>query len=123
MPQIASVSVCVVRVPLDRVTSFATRTVKTRDYCLVKIQSTTGVEGIGFCYVGTGGGAIARVAVEELLAPILVGQYPTRIEGLWREMYGEVLLQGPSWQRNARDQCIGHRALGFECTDGSQSFI
>lgn len=94
MPKIQSVSVCVARVPLDVVTSFATRTVSTRDYCLVKVRSTDGVEGIGFCYVGSAGGNIARVAVEELLAKKLIGQDSLRVEGLWHDMYQESLLQG-----------------------------
>ena len=94
MPTIQSVSVCVARVPLDAVTSFATRTVSARDYCLVKVRSSTGVEGIGFCYVGSAGGNIAKVAVEELLAPKLIGQESLRVEGLWQEMYSESLLQG-----------------------------
>ena len=42
MSTIESVHVCVARVPLDRVTSFATRTVSARDYCLVKVRSTRG---------------------------------------------------------------------------------
>jgi L-alanine-DL-glutamate epimerase-like enolase superfamily enzyme len=94
MARIASVSVCAVRVPLDRTTSFATRTVQSRDYCLVKIRSTDEVQGIGFCYAGTSGGNVARMAIEELLAPILIGQDSTRVEGLWREMYRETLLEG-----------------------------
>jgi L-alanine-DL-glutamate epimerase-like enolase superfamily enzyme len=94
MPRITSVSVCAVRVPLDRVTSFATRTVSARDYCLVKVRSSDGSEGIGFCYVGTAGGNIARTAVEELLAPMLLGQDSHRVEGLWDEMYRETILHG-----------------------------
>ena len=94
MSKIESVSVSVVRVPLDRVTSFATRTVSARDYCLVKVRSTEGVEGIGFCYVGSAGGRIAQVAVEELFAPKLIGQDSFRVEGLWQTMYAEALLQG-----------------------------
>src|SRR3989442_682184 len=94
MPHIRSVSVCAVRVPLDRATSFSTRTVKARDYCLAKVRSTDGVEGIGFCYVGTAGGNIAQAAAEELLAPLVVGQDSSRVEGLWEEMYRETLLHG-----------------------------
>ena len=94
MSKIESVSVCIARVPLDTVTSFATRTVSARDYCLVKVRSVDGVEGIGFCYVGSAGGRIAQIAVEELLAPRLVGQDSLRVEGLWQEMYSESLLQG-----------------------------
>jgi L-alanine-DL-glutamate epimerase-like enolase superfamily enzyme len=83
-------------VPLDTVTSFATRTVSARDYALVKVRSVDGVEGIGFCYVGSAGGRIAQVAVEELLAPGLVGQDSLRVEGLWQAMYQDSLLQGRS---------------------------
>lgn len=94
MPRIQSVSVCIARVALDNVTSFATRTVSARDYCLVKVRSSDGVEGIGFCYVGSAGGNIAGAAVKELLAKKLVGQESLRVEGLWQEMYSESLLQG-----------------------------
>jgi L-alanine-DL-glutamate epimerase-like enolase superfamily enzyme len=91
---ISSVSVCSVRVPLDRVTSFSNRSVKVRDYCLVKLRSADGSQGIGFCYVGSSAGNIARVAIEELLAPMLIGEESTRVEGLWQEMYREALLHG-----------------------------
>ena len=94
MPRIASVSVCSARVPLDRVASFATRTVKVRDYCLVKVRSTDGAEGIGYCYVGNTAGHIVRTAVQDLLAPMLIREESTRVEGLWEEMYREALLHG-----------------------------
>jgi len=80
MSHIASVSVCTARVPLDRVTSFATRTVRARDYCLVKVHSSEGVEGIGFCYAGSLAVDVTRVAVVTLLAPLLVGAAYTRVE-------------------------------------------
>jgi L-alanine-DL-glutamate epimerase-like enolase superfamily enzyme len=94
MPRISSISVCAARIPLDRVTSFATRTVKSRDYCLAKVRSAEGVEGIGFCYVGTSGAGIATAAIQELLAPIVVGQESERVEGLWEQMYRETILHG-----------------------------
>lgn len=94
MAKIQSIQVAVARIPLDKVTSFATRTVKARDYALVKVRSEAGHEGIGFCYVGSSGGPIAIAAVQELLAPILLGQNSTRTEGLWQEMYRESMLQG-----------------------------
>ena len=94
MPRIVSVSVCSARVPLDRVTSFATRTVKARDYCLVKVRSTGGAEGVGYCYAGSTAGSIVRSAVQDLLAPMLIGDESTRIEGIWEDMYREALLHG-----------------------------
>jgi L-alanine-DL-glutamate epimerase-like enolase superfamily enzyme len=94
MPRIEAVEVTVARIALDQVTSFATRTVTHRDYCLVKVRSTDGIEGIGFCYAGSAGGNIAKVAVAELLAPMLIGEESTRTEGLWEEMYRNAILQG-----------------------------
>lgn len=94
MPKIESVHVAVARVPLDRPTSFSTRTVLERHFCIVKLRSAEGVEGIGFCYAGSSGGDVVKVAVEQLLAPVLVGQDSLRSEGLWSAMYQESLLQG-----------------------------
>ena len=96
MPIIESVQVASVPVPLDVVTSFATRTVSERHYCIVKVRSKDGHEGVGFCYVGSAAGSIAKVAVEQLLAPKLIGQNSHRSEGLWSEMYAESILQGRS---------------------------
>ncbi len=94
MPIIDSIHVAAVVVPLDVVTSFATRTVSERHYCLVKVRSTDGVEGIGFCYVGSAAGDLAKVAVEQLFAPRLLGRESHVSEGLWQTMYQESVLQG-----------------------------
>ena len=132
MPRIQSVSVCIARVELDNVTSFATRTVSGRDYCLVKVRSAEGIEGIGFCYAGSAGGNIAKAAVAELLAKKLVGQESLRVEGLWQDMYSESLLQGRAgsvmrgisildtalWDLNARAAKMPlHLFLGASVTD------
>ncbi len=137
MAKIESVSVSIARVALDTVTSFATRTVSARDYCLVKVRSTEGVEGIGFCYVGSAGGRIAQIAVEELLAPRLIGQESLRVEGLWQEMYQESLLQGRSgaamraisildtalWDLNARTAKLPlHLYLGAYVTESVPAY-
>lgn len=127
MPKVQAIEVAVARVALDQVTSFATRTVTHRDYCLVKVRSTDGVEGIGFCYVGSAGGNLAKVAIAELLAPMLIGQESTRTEGLWEEMYRHAILQGRAgsvmraisildvamWDLNARSARLPlHQYLG-----------
>ena len=93
MATIESISVATARVPLDNVTSFATRTVSARDYGLVKVRAG-GIEGIGFCYVGSSGGALVAHAVEHLLAPILLGRDSLLVEGLWQRMFEETVLQG-----------------------------
>ncbi|ARP96495.1 mandelate racemase/muconate lactonizing enzyme family protein [Bordetella genomosp. 13] len=127
MPKIVSVEVCAAAVPLDKVTSFSNRTVSTRHYGLVKVRSDEGVEGIGFCYVGSAAGSIFVAAVQDLLAPVLLGRDPHAVEGLWRDMYQEALLQGRQgtvmraistldtalWDLNARAAGMPlHRYLG-----------
>jgi len=94
MPRIASVSFAVCRVPLDKVTSFSTRTVTAREYCLVKVVSDDGAEGIGFCYGGHKAARIVAVAIEDLLAPLLIGQDSLEVERLWEVMYRAALLHG-----------------------------
>jgi L-alanine-DL-glutamate epimerase-like enolase superfamily enzyme len=124
---ITSVLACNVSVPLDNPTSFSTRHVTARDYTLVRILGEDGVEGIGFCYAGSSSGDIVTTAVRELLAPLLVGQDPYWVEGLWQEMYQEALLHGrvgsvmraisaldiALWDRNARAVNLPlHKYLG-----------
>jgi L-alanine-DL-glutamate epimerase-like enolase superfamily enzyme len=132
MSIIKSVHVANISVPLDTITSFSTRTVSERHYCLVKVTNTDGVEGIGFCYVGSKAGEIAKVAVEQLLAPLLIGQDSHRSEGLWQTMYSESILQGRSgavmrgisildtaiWDLNARTAGLPlHKYLGAVVLD------
>src|SRR5690349_11504094 len=94
MAKIKSVSVCIARVPLDSAVTFSTRTVTAREYCLVKVQSVDGIEGIGYCYAVNVSGRLLSVAVTDLLGARLIGQESLRVEGLWQEMYQEALLQG-----------------------------
>lgn len=127
MPIIASIETCAATVPLDKVTSFSNRTVTSRHYGLVKVRSADGIEGIGFCYVGSAAGELFRVAVEQLLAPVLLGKDSLAVEALWRDMYQEALLQGRMgtvmralsaldialWDMNARSAKLPlHKYLG-----------
>lgn len=114
--RIVSVEACTVQVPLDKVTFFSTRAVTNRNYGLVRIRTADGLEGIGFCYAGSAVGGLVASAVRELFAPLLIGEDPWRVEGLWDKMYREALLHGRNgsvmralsiidnalWDRNAR---------------------
>jgi L-alanine-DL-glutamate epimerase-like enolase superfamily enzyme len=125
--KIDRVSVCLVRVPLESVTSFATRTVTARDYVLVRVRADDGHAGIGFFYAGHRGGTVAEAATRELLAPMLIGRDPYQVEGLWEALYQEWLLQGRTglvmrglsaldiaiWDRNAQAAGLPlHKFLG-----------
>ena len=92
--KISSVSAVTVRVPLANPPSFSTRRVTAREYTLVRVRDEDGVEGVGFTHAGPSGAAVITSAVRELLASVVVGEDPYRVEGLWREMYQESLLHG-----------------------------
>lgn len=94
MTVISEVHARAVRVPLERPLAFSTRGVVAREYTLVRVRCTDGAEGIGFSYAGNGGAAVLASAVRQLLAPVLLGEDPYRVEGLWREAYQETLLHG-----------------------------
>jgi len=114
--RIVAVEARTVRVPLDRVTSFATRAVSARDYTLVRVRTADGHQGIGFCYGGHRAGSLVTHAVRELFAPVLMERSAIDVEGLWLDLYRESLLQGRAgsvmralsildvalWDRNAR---------------------
>jgi L-alanine-DL-glutamate epimerase-like enolase superfamily enzyme len=114
--RIVAVEARTIRVPLERHTAFATRVVAARDYTVVRVKTADGYEGIGFCYSGSRAGALVTYAVRELFAPLLRERSALEVEGLWREMYQESLLQGRAgcvmralsiidialWDRNAR---------------------
>lgn len=81
-------------VPLERTTSFSSRTVDHRWYMLVRIRDTDGVVGTGFCYAGSDGGTIPAIAVRDLFNVVLMGADSTRTTGLWDQMYNLALLHG-----------------------------
>ena len=111
MPKIASVSVCIARVPLDNAVTFSTRTVTAREYCLVKVRSTEGVEGIGYCYAVNSSGRLLSVAVTDLLAARLVGEN------------FDVFHRNPAHQRNLLGQLRGTHKTQIEVAGRSFQLI
>lgn len=95
MTTIERVSATPVRIPLEQPLWFSTRHVTSRDFCLVDVEAG-GERGRGYIYAGTAGARTVATAVDELLAPILVGADPFDTEALWQRMYQETLLLGRS---------------------------
>ena len=69
---------------------------------LVEVETDTGVVGIG--EAGIGGGATADV-IAKSLKPLLIGQDPLLIEGLWQKMF-------------ARTRQFGRRGLVMQAMSG-----
>tara|TARA_Y100001934_G_scaffold95892_1_gene118400 strand:- start:133 stop:1269 length:1137 start_codon:yes stop_codon:yes gene_type:complete len=94
MTQITEIRSRTLRIPLDNPTSFSNRTVYFRDHPIIEIECDDGHTGIGFCYAGNSNGALVTQTIRELLAPVILGEDPFRVEGLWKDMYQEALLHG-----------------------------
>ena len=93
--KITSLKAVAVRVPVKRPTRISTRVLDKRDYVLVRIRrEDADLEGVGYVYAGTSGGALVAEAVNAILAPLLLGRSADDIVGAWDAMYQETLLHG-----------------------------
>lgn len=82
-----------VRAPLAKPVSAFGMNFTFRDYIFTEIFCSDGGKGLGFSYVGVGGGEAAALACEDLLAPLLLGQNPHHIKSLWDKMMNATLIQ------------------------------
>ena len=83
------------RIPLSRTTRMSTRLLDKRDFVLLTVEADGGAHsGLGYAYAGTAGGPLLARAIDELLAPVLVGADERDIVGLWERLYQETLLAG-----------------------------
>jgi L-alanine-DL-glutamate epimerase-like enolase superfamily enzyme len=92
--RIAAIRARAVRIPLAIETRFSTRVVRHRDYLLVWLTGEDGTEGFGYAYAGTSGGRWLCSAVDELIAPLLIGRDAGDLEANWEHVYRELLLVG-----------------------------
>ncbi|HBY99124.1 MAG: mandelate racemase/muconate lactonizing enzyme family protein [Ardenticatenaceae bacterium] len=94
MTYVREIKVTPVRVPLERPVAAAGKVFQYRDYLLVELTCEDGSAGIGFSYVGTGGGRAAASATKELLLPEVIGADPAGVEAIWERVYRATLIQG-----------------------------
>lgn len=92
---ITAVRAQAISIPVATPTRISTRVLGQREYLLVTVRDDNSeCCGLGYAYIGTTGGAVARAAVDILLAPVLIGREADDISGLWERMYQETLLSG-----------------------------
>ncbi len=95
MTKVTRVTARAVRVPLSKVTRQSTRTLDKRDYVVVTVEAQgVGHVGVGYTYAGTSGGRLIAAAVEDVLAPALLGHDAEGILASWDRLYQEALMLG-----------------------------
>jgi D-arabinonate dehydratase len=94
--RITEVRATVLSVPLPRPVAWSTVRVESRDYVLVWIEDDAGRVGVGFTLGSRfrNGGRFIKFAIDELLAPVLLGRDPVTTERLWEDMAFQTLLLG-----------------------------
>lgn len=84
-----------VSIPVRTRTEQSTRLLDRRDYLVVEIRCAGSEEvGVGYTYAGTRGARTILAAVEELLAPEVVGADAADVVRLWDRVYQETLMVG-----------------------------
>ena len=89
--KIAAIRTIALSAPVDPPYASASGVQSRRGGLLVEVETDTGIVGIG--EAGLGGGATATV-IEKDLAPMLVGEDPLMIEGLWQRMFARTRQYG-----------------------------
>lgn len=125
--KIISIKVKSVRAPLEKPVAAFGMMFTYRDYLLVNIECSDGSNGIGFSYVGVGGGEAAAAATQDLLVQHVLGKNPWETTAIWQDMYNATLIQGRAgivmnglsaidialWDRNAKKAGVPlHQFLG-----------
>ena len=92
--KINQVRTATIAIPVERPTAISTRMLRVREFVLVWLETDTGVEGVGYTYVGTVGGRVVQACIDTVLAEIIVGQDARYSERIWERMFNESLLIG-----------------------------
>ena len=100
--KIAAIRTIALSAPADPPYASAAGVQSRRGGLLVEVETDSGIVGIGES--GLGGGATATV-IEKDLAPMLIGEDPLMIEGLWQKMF-------------ARTRQYGRRGLVMQAMSG-----
>jgi D-arabinonate dehydratase len=85
-----------VAMPLEKPLGVGSWWTFVREFVLVWVETGAGVVGHGFTYGGASpnAGRVAEVAIQDLIAPILIGEDPRDVERLWWKMYGAFNVLG-----------------------------
>jgi L-alanine-DL-glutamate epimerase-like enolase superfamily enzyme len=89
--KIAAIRTIALSAPVDPPYASASGVQSRRGGLLVEVETDSGIVGIG--EAGLGGGATATV-IDKDLAPMLVGEDPLMIEGLWQKMFARTRQYG-----------------------------
>ena len=93
--KITSIETIELDAPLEKPWKISTFTLKSLTATLVRIRTDEDISGTGEAIARLGPGVVSAV-IHEVLAPVLLGQNPENIEGLWETMFRTMRPRGHS---------------------------
>lgn len=97
------------RQPLQQPLRLAWGAMHHRHFGLVIVETDAGISGVGETSVNFPGWAIVerKATIEDGLRPLLIGEDPLDVEGIWRKMHRAFARLGVLWGRGAVMSAIG----------------
>ena len=92
--RVANVDARTISIPLRKPLAFSTRYVVRREFTIVRVRTTDGIEGMGYCYCGNRAGHLVTQFVRELLREHVLDADPFAVESIWTNMYRDAILLG-----------------------------
>lgn len=107
--KISNVRFVALRQPLPQPLRLAWGAMHHRHFGLVVVETDVGLMGIGETSVNFPSWAIVerKATLEEGLKPLLIGEDPRDVEGLWHKMYRAFVRLGVLWGKGAVMSAIG----------------
>src|SRR5690625_2755950 len=59
------------------------------EWIIVEMKTDTGHTGVGWSYTVGMGGTAVKALIETYLVPIVEGQDPIRVQGIWQNLWNE----------------------------------
>ncbi|MBI2834431.1 MAG: mandelate racemase/muconate lactonizing enzyme family protein [Acidobacteria bacterium] len=91
--RVTEVQARTISIPLRKPLAFATRYVERREYTIVRLRTSGGLEGVGYSYVGNRAGHLVTQFVDFFRDHVL-GADPYALETTWARMYRDAVLLG-----------------------------
>ena len=85
-----------IRYPLEQPIGDSAHDLSMYELAVVTIRTDEGITGSGFNSGIHGGAVVMATAIEQMIAPALIGKDPFHVRGLWEEMYRRTRVVGRS---------------------------
>lgn len=59
------------------------------EWIVTEIETDLGISGVGWSYTVGSGGTAVKALIDDYLAPMVIGENPIRVQGIWQKLFNE----------------------------------